>query len=43
MSQSQIPDWPTAPCRRDTDIYNMIKVKQQDLFLVKKIAELETN
>ena len=28
---------------RNTDIYNIIKVKQPALFLVKMIAELETN
>ena len=28
---------------RNTDIYNIIKAKQPALFLVKMIAELETN
>ena len=28
---------------QSTDIYNLIKVKQPALFLVKMIAELETN
>ena len=28
---------------RNTDVYNIIKVKQTALFLVKMIAELETN
>ena len=45
MSQSQTPGWPTdfKEGAWNTYIYNIIKVKQPALLLVKMIAELETN
>ena len=44
MSQSQTPDpLHLKEGARNTDIYNIIKVNKPALFLVKMIAELETN